>query len=141
MHKDLLELNVAAVRKRVSEGDCPIQPPLTVEMYEWVIVDLADALANANETAAVDYEDISARLAVAGATEAALRRASEALAAHIISNQGYPRRTFIRETIDMIRSGASGCLRCGGKGVVNVTDWEATPCNCINGFARPERMG
>lgn len=46
MHKAILDLTVAKARKRFSEGDCPSEPPDSVEHLEDAVIDLADQVAN-----------------------------------------------------------------------------------------------
>jgi hypothetical protein len=47
MLKAFRDANILRIRQRVSEGDCPITPPLSVEMLEDIVVELADDLAAA----------------------------------------------------------------------------------------------
>lgn len=43
MHKLIADPQIAQVRKRASEGDCPITPSLSVESLEDLVLHLADA--------------------------------------------------------------------------------------------------
>ena len=45
MLKAFRDANIAQIRQRISEGDCPITPALSVEMLENIVVELADEVA------------------------------------------------------------------------------------------------
>lgn len=43
MHTLAVEAIIRSVQKRVAQGDCPIEPPQTIETLESVIIELANA--------------------------------------------------------------------------------------------------
>jgi hypothetical protein len=43
MHTLAVEAIIRSVQKRVAQGDCPTEPPQTIETLESVIVELANA--------------------------------------------------------------------------------------------------
>lgn len=45
MHPKLLEAMVTSVRTRKAQGDCPVEPQLSVENLEDAVTDLADDIA------------------------------------------------------------------------------------------------
>ncbi len=50
MHEMLVREYVSKVRERVKQGDCPIEPALSVELLEELVVQLADDLVSATPT-------------------------------------------------------------------------------------------
>ena len=67
MHKLIADPQIAQVRKRASEGDCPITPSLSVESLEDLVLHLAlylDDAENKNRSTKINPEAYAAILAV-----------------------------------------------------------------------------
>src|ERR1035437_6695616 len=58
MNKTLRDSLIEIVKKRVSEGDCPLTLPLSVEMLENIIVDLS------NEINVISYKSLNSSIDV-----------------------------------------------------------------------------
>ena len=64
MHKLIADPQIAQVRKRASEGDCPITPSLSVESLEDLVLHLASHLDDVYEHAKIHPEAFAAVLGV-----------------------------------------------------------------------------